>query len=44
MTFIFKLDKAPAIIAEVLESMDWREFDPAKDSEDSWHLKWQIQR
>lgn len=40
MNLIFKVEKAPPVIAETLLEMGWREFDPNTDSSDSWHLFW----
>ena len=44
MTLVFKLDHAPPVVAETLEQMGWREFDPQTDSESAWHLYWKTQR
>ncbi len=44
MTFVFKLDKAPPVVADVLLSLGWREFDPSEDDDQSWHLYWKTSR
>lgn len=38
--YIYILDKAPAIIKDILDNQGWIEHDPAIHAEDEWNLWW----
>ena len=40
MSFIFKLDKAPPIVEQILLDLGWIEFDEETHEEDQWNIYW----
>lgn len=44
MTLIYKLDRAPPVVQQVLDQLGWLEFDPATHSPYEWNLYWKTGR
>ena len=44
MTLIYKLDRAPPVVQQVLDQLGWLEFDPANHSPYEWNLYWKTGR
>jgi hypothetical protein len=44
MTLIYKLDRAPPVVQQVLDQLGWLEFDPDTHSPYEWNLYWKTGR
>ena len=40
MALIYKLEKAPPIVEQVLDELGWIPFDEEKHNEDEWNILW----
>ena len=43
-TLVYKIDKAPPVIAQVLNQLGWQEFDEELHSPQEWNLYWKTGR
>ena len=44
MTLIYKLDRAPPVVQQVLEQLGWIEHDPSLHASYEWNLFWKTGR
>lgn len=44
MTLIYKLDRAPLVVQQVLDQLGWIEFDPNVMAPYEWNLFWKTGR
>lgn len=44
MTLIYKQDRMPQVVVQVLSELGWVEFDEKEHDEDEWNLHWKPTR